>query len=88
MKHIDVNEDDFLIDAFENGNMPPVLKGVMDEIDNMSKKELKAFAKSVLLNLADLQEKHIDLQRQYNSQSTDYLSRCRSVGGITLPPNM
>lgn len=68
--------------------LPPVLQSTLDSIDNMDKKELKAFAKSVLLNLADLMEKHEELQKQYNRTSNDYLSRCRSVGGVTLPPGM
>ena len=85
MSKCEFNELD-LIEAFENSNMPPVLKGILEEIDTMNKKELKEFAKSVLLNLAELQDKYIALQRQHSAQSAEYLSRCRSVGGVTLPP--
>lgn len=81
------NEDD-LIEAFNNDNLPPVLSGVLDEIDNMNKRELKEFAKSVIMHLADLQQKYDDLNERYQSTSADYLSRCRSSGGVTLPPNM
>lgn len=68
--------------------LPPVLQETLESIDKMDKKELREFAKSVLLNLADLLEKHDQLQKQYGRQSQDYLSRCRSVGGVTLPPGM
>lgn len=68
--------------------LPPVLQETFDGIDKMGKKELRVFAKSVLLNLADLLEKHDQLQQQYNRQSQKYLSNCRSVGGVTLPPGM
>lgn len=68
--------------------LPPVLQETFASIDQMDKKELKEFAKSVLLNLADLLEKHEQLQKQYNIQSQDYLSRCRSSGGVTLPPGV
>lgn len=66
--------------------LPPVLAETLEEINKMGKKELREFARSVLLNLADLQQKHIDLQRLYNRNSADYLSRCSSSGGITIPP--
>ena len=69
-------------------HLPPVLQETLASIEKMGKKELKEFAKSVLLNLADLLEKHEQLQKQYNSQSQDYLSRCRSSGGVTLPPGV
>lgn len=68
--------------------LPPVLQETLESIDKMDKKELREFAKSVLLNLADLLEKHDQLQKQCSRQSQDYLSRCRSSGGVTLPPGM
>lgn len=68
--------------------LPPVLKQTLESIDNMNKKELREFAKSVLLNLADLIEKHNDLQTQCKKQSQNYLANCRSVGGVTLPPGV
>lgn len=67
---------------------PPVLQETLNSIDTMSKKELKEFSKSLLLNFADLLEKHSELQKQYNNKSTDYLSRCRTSGGVTLPPGV
>ncbi|AZU98445.1 hypothetical protein BZF66_05670 [Salmonella enterica] len=66
--------------------LPPVLEETLEEINKMGKKELREFARSILLNLVDLQEKHLELQRRYNRNSADYLSRCTSSGGITIPP--
>lgn len=81
------NEDD-LIEAFNHANLPPALAGVLEEIDNMNKRELKEFSKSVIMHLAELQQKYDDLNERYQANSADYLSRCRSSGGVTLPPNM
>lgn len=66
---------------------PPVLKETLERIDSMGKKELRELAKSLLLNLAEVQEKQIELKKRYDRNSADYLSRCRSSGGITIPPN-
>ncbi|QCW18620.1 hypothetical protein SEPL_455 [Salmonella phage SE_PL] len=66
--------------------LPPVLEETLEEINKMGKKELREFARSILLNLVDLQEKHLELQRRYNRNSADYLSRCTRSGGITIPP--
>ena len=68
-------------------NLPPVLQETLNEIENMSKKELKAFARSVLMNLAYTVEQNQELRKQCNRQSQEYLSYCRSSGGVTLPPN-
>lgn len=68
-------------------NLPPVLQETLNEIENMSKKELKAFARSVLMNLAYTVEQNQELRKQCKRQSQEYLSYCRSSGGVTLPPN-
>lgn len=67
--------------------LPPVLQETMDSIDSMSKKDLKEFSKRILLNLVSAMERNEDLQRRYNAQYNDYMSRCSSSGGVTLPPN-
>lgn len=36
----------------------------------------------------ELQQKVEALKEQASRHNTDYLSRCRSVGGVTLPPGV
>lgn len=52
------------------------------------KDELVKQMTEFLLVIVD-QEKEIEgLKEQQSRRNTDYLSRCRSVGGVTLPPGV
>lgn len=42
----------------------------------------------MFLHCQDLKDEVAELQEQNSRQSAEYLSRCRSSGGITLPPGV
>lgn len=42
----------------------------------------------MFLHCQDLKGEIAELQEQNSRQSAEYLSRCRSNGGITLPPGV
>lgn len=53
----------------------------------MSHEELKKYTEYLLIELVTTKSDLEDLQRRYDQNSSDYLSRCTSSGGVTLPPN-
>lgn len=65
----------------------PIMQEMFRRIDAMDKKELREFAKSTLLQWAEAVDKCSAVEQRNRNLSQDYLSRCRSSGGVTLPPN-
>lgn len=59
-----------------------------DYLKNLSKKDLRELATHQLLTNMALQEKVKELKKQCSRSNSEYLSRCRSVGGVTLPPGV
>lgn len=42
----------------------------------------------IFLHCQDLQEEIAELQKESSRRSAEHLSRCRSSGGVTLPPGV
>lgn len=54
----------------------------------MSKKDLMEHAERQMAVLYSLQEENERLKQQCSRSNAQYLSACRSVGGVTLPPGV
>lgn len=54
----------------------------------MRKQELVNHLWEMYLHCQNLQNEVESLQEQANQRNVDYLSRCRSSGGVTLPPGV
>ncbi|UTC25243.1 hypothetical protein P7_053 [Pectobacterium phage vB_PcaM_P7_Pc] len=54
----------------------------------MSKKDLMEHSERQMAALYSLQEENERLRQQCSRSNAQYLSACRSVGGVTLPPGV
>lgn len=57
-------------------------------VETANRKELNEAHLELILAYEELSQKVDQLMKDKTSLNTAYLSRCRSVNGITLPPGM
>lgn len=57
-------------------------------LKSMSKKDLVEHAERQMLAIYYLEEENERLKKQCSSSNAQYLSACRSSGGVTLTPGM
>lgn len=73
------------VEEFLNFNSE--LNTMINDIQKMSKKDLSTVTINLILKINELQEQYSTLLERHQEVNTDYLLRCRSSGGVTLPPN-
>lgn len=59
-----------------------------DYLKTLSKKDLVEHAMHQMYALMAADEQVTELKLRQSEQSNQYLARCRSVGGVTLPPGV
>lgn len=57
-------------------------------LKSLSKKDLVAHAERQMMAISQLEDDNQALKQQASRSNAQYLSSCRSVGGVTLPPGV
>lgn len=55
---------------------------------SMSQQDLLEHTERLMMAMYSLEEENESLRRQCSRMTSHYLSGCRSVGGVTLPPGV